>query len=289
MPQVTIRQGTSVVLTAKSGNAVAFQWFRDGKPIDQATGLKYTARAAGVYQVISFNDEGCDSEISDGVTVVVEPVLSASADIEVQKRSETRPVGLFETFEYLLTVRNKGADNATSVVVTDSLPASLELIEVVNPVQGSAVYNAATRMVIWQLPTLDNGQQAGLRVKVKATSAGVITNSATATAFETDPEPGNNISVDKKEIGNLQIPNVFTPNGDGKNDAFVIPGLENYPENELTIINRWGNHVYEQKNYQNRWTGEGLNEGTYFYVLRVKDTSDNWQAYKGYVTLLRSK
>jgi gliding motility-associated-like protein len=87
----------------------------------------------------------------------------------------------------------------------------------------------------------------------------------------------------------LTVPNVFTPNGDNKNETFVIKSLELYPENELTIVNRWGNTVFERKGYKNDWAGTGLNEGTYFYLLKVKRESDEWEIYKGYITLLRNK
>ncbi|MBO9674606.1 MAG: tandem-95 repeat protein, partial [Sphingobacteriaceae bacterium] len=87
----------------------------------------------------------------------------------------------------------------------------------------------------------------------------------------------------------LTIPNLFTPNGDGINDTFEILGINQYPTNELTIVNRWGNEVFRTKGYQNNWTGEGLNEGTYYYLLRVKKAgSDQYEVFKGYITLIRA-
>ncbi|WP_025146750.1 T9SS C-terminal target domain-containing protein, partial [Pedobacter jeongneungensis] len=87
----------------------------------------------------------------------------------------------------------------------------------------------------------------------------------------------------------ITIPNLFTPNGDGINDAFEIIGLNQYQANELQIVNRWGNEVFHAKGYQNNWTGEGLNEGTYYYLLRVKKAnSDEFEVYKGYITLIRA-
>jgi gliding motility-associated-like protein len=83
----------------------------------------------------------------------------------------------------------------------------------------------------------------------------------------------------------LVIPDVFTPNGDGDNDYFVILGLEKFQEGvSLFMFNRWGVQVYESTFYQNNWDGENTNdltigsqrrlpEGTYFYV--IKDNSSN--------------
>ncbi|WP_316804251.1 Ig-like domain-containing protein [Pedobacter nototheniae] len=87
----------------------------------------------------------------------------------------------------------------------------------------------------------------------------------------------------------ITIPNLFTPNGDGINDTFEIRGLNQYGANELTIVNRWGNEVFRQNNYQNTWTGEGLNEGTYYYLLKVtRKGSTDTQVFKGYITLVRA-
>jgi gliding motility-associated-like protein len=97
------------------------------------------------------------------------------------------------------------------------------------------------------------------------------------------------VSITDVDKVNLKIPNLFTPNGDGVNDFFEIRGLSNYPNNELIIVNRWGNEVFRQTNYQNKWDGSGLNEGTYYYLLYIKKTDGSiFQVLKGYTTLLRS-
>lgn len=87
----------------------------------------------------------------------------------------------------------------------------------------------------------------------------------------------------------LAMPNGFSPNGDGRNDAFVIKGIELYPENELVVLNRWGDVVYERKNYRNEWTGENrrgtdLDDGTYFVLFRIPA---NEIEMTGYVELRR--
>jgi gliding motility-associated-like protein len=92
------------------------------------------------------------------------------------------------------------------------------------------------------------------------------------------------------EIGpELVVYDIITPNGDGDNEFFTIIGLDNFPQNELYIYNRWGNEVYAASNYQNDWAGtwEGnpLPDGTYFYVLL--NGADGKLIRKGYVTLHR--
>ncbi|MNE76567.1 hypothetical protein D3C80_1728100 [compost metagenome] len=62
-----------------------------------------------------------------------------------------------------------------------------------------------------------------------------------------------------------------------------------YETNELTIVNRWGGTVYDKKGYKNDWDGSNLNEGTYYYLLKIKTADNKWEVYKGYVTILRSK
>jgi len=83
----------------------------------------------------------------------------------------------------------------------------------------------------------------------------------------------------------LQFSNVITPNGDGKNDYFIISGLENYPGSSLYIMDRNGKSVYESLNYQNNWSGSNLPEGTYFYLLRLND--DQKTEKGGSLTIIR--
>ena len=66
-------------------------------------------------------------------------------------------------------------------------------------------------------------------------------------------------------------PNVFSPNGDGKNDFFEFKHLEQYHNTQLNIYNRWGKRVYQSDNYTNDWDGGKLSNGTYYYILQFTD------------------
>lgn len=122
----------------------------------------------------------------------------------------------------------------------------------------------------------------------------------------------------KVEPVKLKIPNVFTPNGDGTNDYFIISldggsdmpsGGDNgsrgyretgaeyenyeplnryYESSELTIFNRWGRVVYHSKDYQNDWDGGGLSDGTYFYVLKCHGLKND-ATYQGSVMIVKSQ
>jgi gliding motility-associated-like protein len=70
---------------------------------------------------------------------------------------------------------------------------------------------------------------------------------------------------------NIEIPNVFTPNGDGFNDVFEIKGLEQFPGSSLTILDRNGKLVYQSADYKNNWKASNLPKGTYFYSLIIND------------------
>ena len=85
----------------------------------------------------------------------------------------------------------------------------------------------------------------------------------------------------------LFIPNIFTPNGDGINDYLQILGLESFVENKLEVVNKRGRVIFSQKNYQNRWDGEGLPNDVYYYVLNLKREDGTTSQQVGYVHLKR--
>ena len=87
------------------------------------------------------------------------------------------------------------------------------------------------------------------------------------------------------------INNVFTPNGDGKNDEFGF-GEIGMKDVEVAIYNRWGEEVYSWEGSDQTWDGKGsngqdLSEGVYFYVIKALAEDGYFHEKKGTVTLLR--
>ena len=82
----------------------------------------------------------------------------------------------------------------------------------------------------------------------------------------------------------LELPSAFSPNGDGSNDNYVIHGILHYPNNNVSVFNRWGNLVYQKENYANEWRGENnssepLPDGTYFLILEIKNSDIRKNTY----------
>jgi gliding motility-associated-like protein len=90
------------------------------------------------------------------------------------------------------------------------------------------------------------------------------------------------------EVCEIIIPNIFTPDGKGKNEGFTIFGLDNFPGSTILIYNRWGDLVYEKTNYYNQWkpAEDEAGDGVYFYILGVKRQS-GMEYHEGTVTIIR--
>jgi gliding motility-associated-like protein len=100
---------------------------------------------------------------------------------------------------------------------------------------------------------------------------------------------------------NLEVYSSLTPNGDGNNDVFIIRNIENYPENNVSIFNRWGIVVYDVDGYgQDNKYFKGISEGritinsqdelpigTYFYIIKYKNNNGEQKQRSGYLYINR--
>jgi gliding motility-associated-like protein len=87
------------------------------------------------------------------------------------------------------------------------------------------------------------------------------------------------VSITIENVVIFGVPGGFSPNGDNINDVFYINGLDQYPDNKLSIYNRWGSMVYSAAPYMNNWDGkpsvkgvlmgDEVTTGTYFYILEL--------------------
>jgi gliding motility-associated-like protein len=88
-------------------------------------------------------------------------------------------------------------------------------------------------------------------------------------------------------VEDVSYPTLITPNGDTKNEYFVILGLSNLGKSELIVFDRRGAEVFRNSNYDNKWNGVDYNENplpndTYFFVL-----NSSKRVVKGYIVIRR--
>jgi gliding motility-associated-like protein len=94
--------------------------------------------------------------------------------------------------------------------------------------------------------------------------------------------------VSVKLLKKPAIPNIFSPNGDGIHDKWVIQFLESYPGCTVEIFNRYGQRIYFTIGYSTPWdgtiNGKPVPIGTYYYIV---DPKNGRQKMTGYVDIVR--
>ena len=223
-----------------------------------------------------------------GIATVYIQVLPPQADLTVSITTGNLNPTDGNPVIYHIHVANLGPNTGHSIVVTNIIPAGTTL----DSLKGPAVYNAATKTLTISLDSLKSGDTVGVTYQLMPTTLGTITNSVNISGKEIDPNLLNNsskVTIDY-ELSGLKFGNVFTPNGSSLNNTFEIKGLEFYPNNTIEIFNRWGNQVYHASGYGVNnlwWDGSQLNDGTYYYILKVY-INGNQLVKGGYITILRS-
>lgn len=96
-------------------------------------------------------------------------------------------------------------------------------------------------------------------------------------------------SVFVKVYETLSIPNTFTPNGDGVNDYWDIKNIDDYPDAQFNVYDRYGQMVFQSVGYSKPWDGtyggKKLPSGTYYYIIDLK--ADNLPKQAGWVLIVR--
>ena len=111
-------------------------------------------------------------------------------------------------------------------------------------------------------------------------------------------QPSDTICIDKEVCPIYELPNVFTPNGDGFNDLFVPKHvqLSLIEQFKMVVFNRWGNVVFETQDPLLNWDGKERHthldcpQGTYFYVCEFtyqEVTGDETMRLQGSITIVR--
>jgi len=198
----------------------------------------------------------CDTTYYLFTVVSHTPSLTATPDLDTT------------SINSLITINVLGNDSIPDGVITE-----MELISPDGlPTNGTAILNLDG--TIDYTPNLDFcGDLDNFQYRI-CNDTGCDT--ANVAVYVTCPDP---------LAKSLTFYNGFSPNGDAVNDYFVIEGIAQYPNNEVTVFNRWGAKVFSQQGYKNAWDGTWKNirlpDGTYFYILK----DGEGKKYTGYIQI----
>ncbi|MBX2895694.1 MAG: VCBS repeat-containing protein [Cyclobacteriaceae bacterium] len=242
--EVTACASTVLTLSAPAGFS-DYQWFdSSGYPFGSVQTI--TVTASDIYSVLVVNANGCSSEVSDEliVTIVPEPCVNTAPVINTTALSTT--LGQSITVD-LLSLISDADDNLVL--------SSLTIVQ--QPQSGATASINGTNLLINYTGLSFTGNDA-ITIRVCDVFGACTTQ-----------------TLEINVIGEIEIYNAVSPNGDDKNAYFRIENIEALePENTVTIYNRWGSKVFEVENYKEANAFRGLNQngnelpsGTYFYKI----------------------
>ncbi len=175
-------------------------------------------------------------------------------------------------------------DFDTVCVTVEALPIIDAGTDVTIIEETSTVLNATGGVTyVWTPSTgLNDSTLANPTATPLVTTVYYVTGTSASGCSATD-------SVTVTVIPTIKFPDGITPNGDGKNDTWVIDYIEQYPDAVVEIYNRWGELLFHSEDYQNDWdgtyNGENLPVGTYYYIIDLHD--DKTKPFTGPLTVLR--
>ncbi|MES2515691.1 MAG: gliding motility-associated C-terminal domain-containing protein [Bacteroidota bacterium] len=177
------------------------------------------------------------------------------------------------TSTYVLTATDGSCIDTDSILVTsNALPAVDAGPTISIPLLGSGTIGgnpttAGGNTVSW-IPVLGLDNPTGSN----PTTATTVTTLYTVTVVDAN----GCVNLDTVTVyvyPEIKIPNGFSPNGDGKNDVWQIDFIDQFPECEVEVYNRWGEQLFYSRGYavpfNGQYKGKNLAVGTYYYVIKL--------------------
>ena len=167
-------------------------------------------------------------------TTVTQPT---TADLSINKTAPAGTIYVGQTFDYSLYYRNLGPADATNVTIRDQIPSQLQIVAV--PVYCTVSANLVTCPVG---TVANNSATPVLNIEVQALAAGMVTNTATISGNQSDPNPSNNSSSVTIQIQppttDLAVTKTGTPNPvvAGQKETYTITVTNNGPSNATGVV-----------------------------------------------------
>lgn len=290
----TICQGEEATLDAGNGRDT-YEWSQIGNPTFSSDQQTIKVNQTGEY-ILKVTEGICQA--TDTVTVIVNPnispidlgtttqfcendsvILSAPLDATTslwQDNSTNNTFVVKETGIYSLIAANQfGCTDSASISITQydypkvEIAPSISICEntnyTINLTEGYDTYKWYNENV------LINENTPNYSFDTEGNYSVAVSNFC-----------GSDSAAFNLKFWHIEIPNVITPNGDGKNDQFIIKGIED-GDWDLTVYNRWGKSIYRNNNFKNDWT-TSEQDGTYYFYLK---NDDECNEFKGWLYIVR--
>ncbi|TKK68299.1 gliding motility-associated C-terminal domain-containing protein [Ilyomonas limi] len=308
-------EGKDIILSAHKGTAFNWAGPDNFSSTDSTIVLAdANSRYDGVYSVDITSAAGCSITASTRVLVNKSPVAAVSNDVSICEGSSTQLQGS-GGFIYQW-IPATGLSNAAIANPVASPADSTNYTLIVTNEKG-CTDTAFTKVFVWKKPIANAGPNKqimeGDTVVLEGTASGTnITynwtpniNLTTAQLLQPIAAPTQNttytlhiqslqgcgIAIDEvfvRVFKKVDIPNAFSPNGDGINDKWILKNIETYPEADITVFNRYGQLLYKAKGNGRPWNGTyngtPLPVASYYYVIDLKS---NFPKLSGWIMLLR--
>jgi gliding motility-associated-like protein len=307
--------GQSLIITAAGG--AFYRWAGPGK--FSAFGQPVIVTPAmvansGQYAVTAISAFGCTAYDSLQITVNPSPKAIAGANVSICEGTSTQLVGAgggayswlpvtgLTNSEIANPVATPGDTTTYTLTVTNDYYCS-DSASVTVSILKSPVADAGPERQMTQGQTIElKGSAAGYNISYYWTPNENINDAQLITP---SVSPLENITYSLHVLSQsgcgsalsdvfvlvykkVEVPNAFSPNGDGINDTWNIVALQTYALAEVTVFNRYGQMVYRSEGYNTPWdgtyNGHALPIGTYYYVIDLKNGTP---LKSGNVTILR--
>lgn len=316
--------------TPAAGNPTTWYWdFGDGQTATSTTSNitthSYTSSAAAIQMkhVVTVTT-GCNPDTIKPVIPMIHNNPSASFAISskliCQKDLVTFTSSLTGISSWIWNFGNGTGNNVPPFSRAYNTAGTFDISLIIKDVNGCGSLPATDRVTVNPAPSINAGPDKFFKLGTSVTLDASIPNPGnynfawTPSTYLSSPTILNPVSTtpvlmnykitatDKTTgcsaddvvvvtpVSDLFIPSAFTPNNDGKNDKWEIPGLALYPEAKVTVFDRAGQKMYEANAYTNNpWRGTfgGLDVPTGVYVYMIQMNNDKKEILKGTVTIIR--
>jgi gliding motility-associated-like protein len=243
------------------GSANVYQWQKNSAPVPGAVTHTITIGSvnfadAGTYELF------ITSPLVTGLTLQTEPTVLTVVDFKIDGQRQLEGSNI----------------NFGIVEVGDQRIKELEIIN-----SGSVPFIVSTIIVtgdfsLAEPPPTEISANSNLTIPVSFSPTTIGSRTGTMTVIDGNITPFYSVNLTGEGDPELEVFNVVTTHSNNKHDFLKIRNIHAYPQNRVSIFDRWGNQVFVREGYDNnlkKFTGTSDNgvelpEGTYYYVIDIK-------------------